>query len=353
MTSGKSPGTTIGGATSPAAPSEQPAPQPKRNRLLRATGTSETSVLVALIVIVSAFSAINPDTFPTTDNIRNIIVDASVLVILAAAVTMIIITAGIDLSIGSIVVFSQVVAAKVMGGIGDELTASLIGFLVALSAGLIWGLINGLLIGKAQLPPLIATLATLGAALGCAQLISGGSDIATVPKGLVSSIGLDRLAGIPYVTVIAAVVVVLLGVLLAATRFGRRTYAIGSSAQAARRAGISVGNHLVKVYAVAGVFYGLAAYLSLARFASTDIGGHSTDALNAIVAAALGGASLFGGAGTIIGTVIGVFIPSVLKNGLIVSGLEPFWQQIAIGIALAAAVYGDQLRRRRRETGGR
>jgi ribose transport system permease protein len=182
-------------------------------------------------------------------------------------------------------------------------------------------------------------------------VISGGSDLATVPNGLVSSVGLGRAAGIPVVTLIAAGVAVAIGCLLAFTAFGRFTYAIGSSVQAARRAGIGVDRHLTIVYTLGGTLYGLAAFMSLARFGTTDIGGHSSDALNAIVAAALGGVSLFGGVGTMIGTVIGVFIPSVLQNGLIISGLEPFWQNIAIGAALAAAVYADQVRRARRERG--
>jgi ribose transport system permease protein len=141
-------------------------------------------------------------------------------------------------------------------------------------------------------------------------------------------------------------VALVFGVILRMTRFGRYTYAVGSNAEAPRRAGIHVDRHLVKIYALAGTLAGLAGFLSLARFSTTTLGGHSTDNLNAIAAVVLGGTSLFGGIGTIGGTVVGVFIPAVLQNGFVITGVQPFWQQVAVGAVLIAAVYLDQLRRR-------
>ena len=129
------------------------------------------------------------------------------------------------------------------------------------------------------------------------------------------------------------------------TRFGLYTYAIGSNEQAARRAGINVERHLVTVYVIAAVCAGLAGYLSLTRFASTTIAGHGTDNLKAITAVVLGGTSLFGGTGTVYGTVAGVFIPVVLAAGLVIVGLPSFWQEVAVGIVLLLAVLVDQLRR--------
>jgi len=138
---------------------------------------------------------------------------------------------------------------------------------------------------------------------------------------------------------------VLAAIMLAKTTFGRYTYAIGSNMEAARRVGVNVELHLVKVYAFAGLVAGLAGYLSLARFATTTIGGHATDNFQAITAVVLGGTSLFGGIGTIAGTVIGAFIPTVLNNGLVIVGVVPFWQQVAVGAILVTAVYFDQWRR--------
>ncbi len=137
------------------------------------------------------------------------------------------------------------------------------------------------------------------------------------------------------------------GIVLAQTRFGRYTYAIGSNMEGARRSGVNVDRHLIKVYALAGTLSGLAGYMALARFGTTSISGHSTDNLNAIAAVVIGGTSLFGGIGTILGTVFGVFIPVVLQNGFVIVGIQPFWQQVAVGAVLIGAVYLDQLRRAR------
>jgi len=133
------------------------------------------------------------------------------------------------------------------------------------------------------------------------------------------------------------------------SRFGRYTYAIGSNAEAARRAGIAVDRHLIKVYALSGWMAGIAGLLSLANFGSTTIAGHTTDNLTVITAVVLGGASLFGGRGSMLGTVIGLFIPEVLLTGLVILTINQYWQDVAIGVVLAAAVYLDQFRRRLRE----
>jgi ribose transport system permease protein len=169
-----------------------------------------------------------------------------------------------------------------------------------------------------------------------------------VPFKLIETIGSGRLFGeIPYLVIIAAVVAIIGAIVLAQTRFGRYTYAIGSNQEGARRAGVNVDLHLIKVYALGGTLAGLAGYLSLARFGTTSIGGHSTDNLDAIAAIVIGGTSLFGGVGTILGTIVGVFIPAVLRNGFVIVGVQPFWQQVAVGAVLIAAVYFDQLRRSR------
>jgi ribose transport system permease protein len=247
-----------------------------------------------------------------------------------------------------VLVFAGVVSAKAMNGMdANGWGVILVGLVVALGCGLGWGILNGILITKARVPPLIVTLGTLGMALGLALIITDGVDIREVPPKLVTSIGVGRLFDqIPWLVVIAAAVAIVFGVLLWATRFGRHTYAIGSNAEAALRAGINVDRHLIAVYAIAGGLAGLAGFMSLARFATTTIGGHATDNLQAIAAVVLGGTSLFGGVGTVLGTVVGVFIPAVLQNGFVITGVEPFWRDVAVGAVLILAVYLDQLRRR-------
>jgi ribose transport system permease protein len=318
---------------------------PAWTRLLTGSSTFIGLILVGLIVVFSILSYTN---FVSASNARNVATDAAVLLVVAVGMTFVIVTAGIDLSVGSVLVFSGVVAARAMNAVGGNSWGTiLVGLLVALGCGLGWGVINGFLISKAKVPALIVTLGTFGMALGFALLITGGVDERSVPFKLVDTIGTGRVGNqVPYLVIIAFAVALVFAVLLHATRFGRYTYAIGSNEEAARRAGIRVDRHLIKVYALMGTLAGLAGFLSLARFSTTTIGGHSTDNLQAIAAVVIGGTSLFGGIGTLLGTVFGVFIPAVLQNGFVIVGVQPFWQQVAVGAVLILAVYLDQLRRR-------
>jgi ribose transport system permease protein len=204
------------------------------------------------------------------------------------------------------------------------------------------------LIALLDIPPLIVTLGTFGMALGLADVITGGVDVSGIPSQFGTTIGSGSIGPFPSLVVIAAVVTVIAGLVLHFTRFGRYTHAIGSNAEAARRAGIRVSGHLIKVYALAGFLSGLGGVLSLAYFTTTTISRHVTDNLTAISAVVIGGTSLFGGRGTMFGTVVGVFIPVVLASGLVIVGVQSFWQQVVIGAILIIAVYFDQLRRRAR-----
>lgn len=324
---------------------------PERPLWFRLIGRQTTVVFVVLLAIFVAFASLEPDAFFTSTNIRNLAIDASILLVVAVGMTFVIITAGIDLSVGAVVVFASVVSAKLMESMGGEgWGVALAGLGLALVAGLGWGLVNGVLVAWARIPPLIVTLGTLGMAQGSALLISEGVNVRSVPIVMSVDLGIGRLFDqIPYLVLIALVITVVAGVTLALTRFGRYTYAIGSNEEAVRRAGVNVRLHLVKVYALTGVLAGLAGWLSLARFSTTQIGGYDTLNLQAIAAVVIGGTSLFGGIGTIFGSTVGVFIPTVLQNGFVILRVQPFWQQVAVGAVLIAAVYVDQLRRRARQ----
>jgi ribose transport system permease protein len=324
-------------------------------------GTNSLVVLAILAVIGVAFSLAAPGHFDTVDNFRFITIDSAVLLLLATGQTFVIITAGIDLSVGSVLVFSGIVGAEVMLALGGQVSANglpqpvssagteaiLVGLAASLASGLGWGLLNGVLIAKGKIPPLIVTLGSFGAALGLAQIITGGVDVVGISPALTTTVGTGSLYGLPWLVVISTLVVVGAALLLYTTRFGRHTFAVGSNAEAARRAGINVDRHLILVYALAGTLSGLAGYLSLARFATTTLAGHSSDNMNAIAAVVIGGTSLFGGVGSLFGTVIGVLIPTTLLNGFTVIGVQPFWESVAVAIVLVLAVYIDQLRRRR------
>lgn len=326
--------------------------------LRRIGGHGTVWIFGFLVVLLAAFSVAAPDSFATSYNITQLGFDASILLILGVGMTFVIITAGIDLSVGSVLVFAGVLASEAMRRVGGGFTSGwgvvAVGFAAALGAGLLWGVLNGLLVAKAHITPLIATLGTLGMALGLAEIITGGVDPKNVPATMADTIGNGTVVGsaaggLPWLVVIGLAITTVAGLVLAHTRFGRYTYAIGSNAVAARRVGINVDRHLVKVYALSGLMAGLAGFLTLAKFSTMSLSGHNADNLSAIAAVVLGGTSLFGGVGTIVGTLVGTLIPAVLQRGFVIIGFQPFWQQVAVGAVLVLAVYVDQLRRRARE----
>lgn len=313
-------------------------------RILRAQAFQ---IFLILVVIVAVFSALAPGTFAQWSNFRLILQNASILAVLGVGMTYVIITSGIDLSVGSVLVFSGVVSAIAMRSIGGQgWGVATVGIAVSILSGLAWGILNGVLIAKAKIPPLIVTLGTLGMSLGLAQIITGGIDIREVPTVLSQSIGYGNVFGqVPILTVIAVVVVAIGAIVLNFTKFGLYTLAVGSSEIAARRVGVKVDAQLIKIYAISGALAGFAGILSLAEFSTTSIAGQSQTNLNVIAAVVIGGTSLFGGVGTILGTVVGLFIPAVLQNGFVITGVQPFWQQVAVGAVLIAAVWVDQARR--------
>jgi ribose transport system permease protein len=318
-------------------------------------------IALILLGLVVVFTVVTPSgSFLSPTNFRDIALDTSEVLLLAAGQTFIIIAAGIDLSIGSLVIFSAVVAAKLMvnlsgtpQGIGSSVYPHLalglvVGVLGALISGAAWGFFNGYITVRWQVPPFIVTLGSLGMALGASQIITGGLNVPNVPPQIQDVFGAGSMFGlIPWLVVVAAVVVGLLWTLLARTRYGLYTYAVGSNLEAARRAGVNTDRHVISVYILMGLLCGLVGILDVARFDTASIGAHTQDNLAAIAAVVIGGTSLYGGRGHMGGTIIGAFIPAVLRNGFILMYVEPFWQNVAVGAVLIVAVYIDQLRRRR------
>ena len=317
-------------------------------------------IFVLLIALIAIFTALRPEQFGSSFNLSMLAINAAILLVLSVGQTFVIIAGGIDLSVGTVLVFASITSAEVMlrmsGAAGGAYGATqggwgvvFVGLIVALVSGAFWGAVNGTLVAAARIPPLIVTLGTFGMALGFAQILTNGTDIRAVPATLVDGIGSGAIAGVPVLVVIAAAVALVGAVVLHLTRFGVHVFAIGSDKEAARRAGINVGRKLVAIYVLSGALAGLAAMMSTARFATTTIGGHAMDNLSTISAVVLGGTSLFGGIGSIAGTVVGVFIPIVLLNGFVILGIPPFWQTVATGAVLILAVWIDQLKRRARE----
>jgi ribose transport system permease protein len=322
-------------------------------RLLKRTfTTNESWTFIVLIVLMAVFTGLAPGKFLTTSDLSLISQTTAPFLVMAIGETFVILTAGIDLSVGFVLVLSGVVAGEYYvhnGGANAGVGTIWVGVLIGLVTGAAYGALQGFMVAKLKIPPLIATLAGLGGAEGLSYLITGGHDVATVPNKLASSIGQGSLGGVQWLIVISFLVTLLFGLILAFTRFGRYTYAIGSNPEAARRVGIKVDRYLIGVYALSGLMAGLAGIMNLAYYSTTTISGHPLDNLVVITAVVLGGASLFGGRGSILGTFIGVFIPEMLAAGLIIIGVNQYWQYILTGVVLAAAVYLDQFRRRLRE----
>ncbi|MFN2628177.1 MAG: ABC transporter permease [Gaiellaceae bacterium] len=320
-------------------------------------------ILFFLIGLILYFSVATPGhAFFQAANFKNIALDTSEVILLAIGETFIIVTAGIDLSVGGILVFSGVAGGLVMLKLSGthaqtsnlqyphDVRGILIGGLVTLLAGSGWGFLNGVLVTRLKLPPFIVTLGTLGMAFGAADLLTGGTNLSSVPTRFQDRFGNGTVLGIYVPVLLAAFIVLVAYVTLRLTRFGLYTAAIGSNEDGARRAGVNVDWHLIKVYTLTGFLCGVAGLIDLARFGTENLSAHNTDNLNAIAAVVIGGTSLFGGVGTILGTVVGAFIPTVLQNGFVINGIDPFWQEVLVGATIIVAVYIDQVRRRRWST---
>ena len=268
---------------------------------------------------------------------------------LAIGETFVILTGGIDLSVGAVLGFSCVVSGTVMEHMLGTSTGSLgitvLGFVVGIAVGGLCGFLNGILITRLRLPPFIVTLATLYA-LGGATYIVSEEPIYQIPHQLVT-FGQQSLFGGWFIApvLVALACVVVFGVFLSRFRFGLRTYAIGSNRIAAERAGINVRRHLVWVYVLAGALAGLAGMLVSANFAQTSPLFGNNDELAAIAAVVIGGASLFGGRGNLLGTLCGTFLIAVLTVGLVLVQVTAFWQEVTIGVVIVLAVSVDQLLR--------
>ncbi|MFJ4519579.1 substrate-binding domain-containing protein [Streptomyces sp. NPDC088810] len=300
----------------------------------------DNGALTALIVLVVALSALSGD-FLTTDNLLNIGVQAAVTAILAFGVTFVIVSAGIDLSVGSVAALSATVLAWSATSHGVPVVLAV---LMAVATGVVAGLVNGFLIAYGKLPPFIATLAMLSVGRGLALVISQGSPIAFPDS--VSHLG-DTLGGwLPVPVLVMVVMGLFAAFVLGRTYIGRSMYAIGGNEEAARLSGLRVHRQKLAVYALSGVFAAVAGVVLAARLSSAQPQAADGYELDAIAAVVIGGASLAGGTGKASGTLIGALILAVLRNGLNLLSVSAFWQQVVIGVVIALAVLLDTVRRK-------
>ncbi|MGA4841831.1 substrate-binding domain-containing protein [Streptomyces sp. G45] len=306
----------------------------------------DNGALTALVVLVVALSLLSGD-FMTTQNLLNVGVQAAVTAILAFGVTFVIVSAGIDLSVGSVAALSATVLAWSATKEGLPVGIAVV---LAVATGLACGVVNGVLVSYGKLPPFIATLAMLSIGRGLSLVISQGSPI-PFPES-VSKVG-DTLGGwLPVPVIVMVVMGLLTALILARTYIGRSMYAIGGNEEAARLSGLRVKRQKIAIYALSGLFAAVAGVVLASRLVSAQPQAAQGYELDAIAAVVIGGASLAGGVGKASGTLIGALILAVLRNGLNLLSVSAFWQQVVIGVVIALAVLLDTVRRKAGATAG-
>ena len=303
-------------------------------------------IIIAFIVLY-AFLALNPVTsraFLKSQNMFNVLRQRSTNLYLACGMTMVIILGGIDLSVGSIVALSGCVAAAGVVRYGLPLPAAI---LLGLCVGVVFGMFNGAIIAKTTIPPFIVTLATMDIARGFAYVYTGGSPVRIVSKEW-QFIGAGYIGKIPTPVVILVIVLIITGILMNSTKFGRHIYAVGGNVQAAVFSGISVTKVKFWVYTYSGLMAGIAGVVLASRMYSGQPTAGNGAELDAIAAVVVGGTSMSGGAGKIGGTIIGALIIGFLNNGLNLMNVNSFWQYVVKGIVILLAVFMDFLRTRKK-----
>ncbi|MDO9250167.1 ABC transporter permease [Hydrogenophaga sp.] len=297
------------------------------------------------LIFACLFFATQNERFLTLQNFSLILQQVMVVGTIAIGQTLIILTAGIDLSCGMIMALGSIVMTKMGADFGLSAPVA-ITLGIAATAG--FGLINGLLVTKAKLPPFIVTLGTLNIAFAITQLYSGSQTITEVSDGLTWLGNSFRIGetNILYGVVLMLALYLITWLFLRETAPGRHIYAVGNSPEATRLTGISTDKVLLGVYVLAGVFYGLASLLSVARIGAGDPNAGQTENLDAITAVVLGGTSLFGGRGIILGTLVGALIVGVFRNGLTLMGVSSVYQILVTGILVILAVMTDQMSRK-------
>ncbi|MGU7779204.1 ABC transporter permease [Burkholderia sp. PU8-34] len=322
-----------------------------RARFFNPAARQKLLAFASLLLLIVFFSIASPN-FLEVDNLVAILQATAVNGVLAVACTYVIITSGIDLSVGTLMTFCAVMAGVVLTNWGMPLP---VGIVAALGFGALSGCVSGIVIAKMKVPPFIATLGMMMLLKGLSLVISGTRPIYFNDTPGFTSIAQDSLIGnvipalpIPNAVLILFLVAIGASIVLNRTIFGRYTFALGSNEEALRLSGVNVDAWKIAVYTFSGAVCGIAGLLIASRLNSAQPALGQGYELDAIAAVVIGGTSLSGGAGSILGTIIGAFIMSVLTNGLRIMSVAQEWQTVVTGVIIILAVYMDILRRRRR-----
>ena len=311
--------------------------------------------LIFLLLLMAVFAIMEPR-FLSSINLFNVMRQVSITGLLAIGMTFVILTAGIDLSVGSLLAFAGLVAAAVAkGGMQDRFTVGdeAIGYgwplavLAAIAIGLAGGYLQGLSITKLKVPPFVVTLGGMSVFRGAALLFAAGGPISGFQPDF-TWWGQGKIYSVPVPVIIFLFAALVAHIVLGYTRFGRRVYAVGGNPEAARLAGLNVNGIICSVYVIMGFFAGLGAFVLAARLNSAEAVAGTGYELTVIASVVIGGTSLFGGAGSVFGTVIGSFLIGVLLNGLVLMNVSSYIQQIIIGVIIVLAVAFDTFAKSRR-----
>ena len=303
-------------------------------------------ILIAIVIEVIVFAMLSPQ-FLTIDNLINVGLSIAITGILAVGMTFVILTGGIDLSIGSVLAVAGIVAAICAKSLGDG--GVFIGIIAAVAIGVASGLFNGITISRFKVPPFVVTLAVLTIARGLSFIIAdkyaGSTSVSDLPGGF-AFLGREKILGLP-VPVITMLIVFAIGwFILTQTRFGRYVYAIGGNSEASFLAGINVKSVTTWVYVLNGFLVGLAGVTLASRLGAGLANAGMQYELDVIAAVVVGGTSLMGGKGSVISTLFGAIFIGVLNNGLNLAGIDPYLQKIALGVVILLAVLADQINKK-------
>ena len=299
------------------------------------TFRSEISMLIVFIIFYIVMSVVSP-AFNTKSNILNVLSQMSVVAIIAIGQTFVIVSGGIDLSVGTIVALSGMIGGMYMAATQNFV----VGILIILVVSVLIGAFNGVLIGYLKLPAFIATLGAQVIANSLTYVYSDGNSCSGFPK-MISTLGNGKIFGIRYYIIFMVVLYIVMGWVMSNTKVGRFTYAIGSNSESTRLSGINVKAYTMICYIICGLMCGFATLVNTARLMAVDPTTGSGLEMDAIAAVVIGGTSMAGGKGTLFGTFIGVLLYSFLRNALNLLGINPFWQGTATGLVIIVAVLAE------------
>ena len=319
-----------------------------KGKLMSSLGAQKLIIFITLIILIAVFTALSPN-FLLVDNIISILLATCVNGLLALGVTFVIITGGIDLSIGTVMTFCAVISGLCVTKLGFPLW---LGVIICILVGAIIGSLTGLMVARLKIPAFIATLGVMMITEGLSLVVTGATPVYfpnEYKQIAVGSIFGKLLPGfqLPNAVLILFAMAIIASIILNKTVMGRYNFAIGSNAEATRLSGVNVAGWLTGIHALAGAFFGIAGIIISSRLGSAQPAIGQGYELEAIAAVVIGGTSLAGGQGTISGTIIGAFIMSVLTNGLRIVGVAQEWQTVVIGAVVILAVFIDTYRRRK------